>query len=85
MPAFSAAEDTLSDQLVAAWTNFAATGNPNPKGDNSPWPRFISATSTAPEFLSEDVPALTTFTWSSFGAAHNCDFWDTIIAYQPPL
>lgn len=83
--AFSAAEDTLSDQLVAAWTNFAATGNPNPKGGNSPWPRFVSATSTAPEFLSENVPALTTFTWSSFGAAHNCDFWDTIIAYQPPL
>ena len=25
-------EITLSDQLVAAWTNFAATGNPNGTG-----------------------------------------------------
>ena len=29
----------LSDQLVAAWTNFAWTGNPNGLG-NYPWPRY---------------------------------------------
>jgi carboxylesterase type B len=31
-------QEDLSDQLVAAWTNFAWTGNPNGLG-NSPWPR----------------------------------------------
>ena len=32
-------QSDLSDQLVAAWTNFAWTGNPNGLG-NSPWPRY---------------------------------------------
>jgi len=107
----STAEETLSNELVAAWTYFAATGNPNPSGGNSPWPRFVdqsgapacqltvanaagAGTTTIPYqcpqmgvplFLSENVPALSTFTWSSFGAAHNCGFWDNILVYQPPF
>jgi len=100
----SAAEERLSDQLVAAWTFFAATGNPNPRGGNSPWPRFVDQAGTTcsvntgtgtvtfqcpqmnvPLFLSENVPQLSTFTWSSFGAAHNCDFWDQVLVYQPPF
>lgn len=103
-PAMSAAEETLSDELVAAWTYFAATGNPNPGGGNSPWPRFVDQPGTTctlntgsgpvtyqcpkqgePSFLSENVPALSTFTWESFGAAHNCDFWDKLLVYQPPF
>jgi para-nitrobenzyl esterase len=32
-------QQILSDQLVAAWTNFARTGNPNGSG-NAPWPQF---------------------------------------------
>jgi para-nitrobenzyl esterase len=103
-PAMSPAEETLSDELVAAWTYFAATGNPNPGGGNSPWPRFVDQPGTTctlntgtgpityqcprhgvPLFLSENVPALSTFTWESFGAAHNCDFWDGILVYQPPF
>jgi para-nitrobenzyl esterase len=100
----SSEEETLSDELVAAWTYFAATGNPNPGGKNSPWPQFLDQPGTkcsvqtgtgpvgyecpnesVPLFLSEKVPALSTFTWSSFGAAHNCGFWDTILVYQPPF
>jgi para-nitrobenzyl esterase len=102
--AMSSAEEKLSDELVAAWTYFAATGNPNPGGGNSPWPRFVDDPSKActlntgtgpisyqcpkkgvPLFLSENVPALSTFTWESFGAAHNCDFWDNVLVYQPPF
>jgi para-nitrobenzyl esterase len=103
-PAMSSDEETLSDELVAAWTYFAATGNPNPGGGNSPWPRFVDQPGTTctlntgsgpvtyqcpkqgvPLFLSENVPSLSTFTWKSFGDAHNCDFWDKILVYQPPF
>jgi para-nitrobenzyl esterase len=102
--AMSAAEEKLSDELVAAWTYFTATGNPNPGGGNSPWPRFVDESGqnctlntgsgpikyscpkqSVPLFLSENVPALSTFTWDSFSDAHNCDFWDKVLVYQPPF
>jgi hypothetical protein len=35
-------------------------------------------------YLSENVPALSTFTNGSWGAAHNCSFWDTITALPVP-
>jgi para-nitrobenzyl esterase len=35
-------QETLSDQLVAAWTNFAHTSNPNRYGYN-PWPQFTQS------------------------------------------
>jgi len=69
-------EITLSDQLVAAWTSFAATGNPN-SSDNSPWPRFTSA---APVFLSENIP-LSTLTAAEFSSNHHCAFWDTVLQH----
>src|ERR1700677_1924715 len=100
----SSEEEKLSDELGAAWTHFAATGNQSPGGKNSPWPQFVDQSGTkcsvqtgtgpvsyecpdmsVPLFLSEKVPALSTFTWPSFGAAHNCEFWDTILVYQPPF
>ena len=80
-PALSPDEQRLSDQLVAAWTNFAKTGNPNGSG-NTPWPRFVNQEGV-PEYLSQNVPALSTFTNAQFGSNHNCDFWDGIIGYQP--
>src|SRR5262249_13559684 len=43
-------EITLSDQLVAAWTNFAKSGNPN--GTGAPvWPVFTTGSAT---FLQQD-------------------------------
>ena len=77
----TADEERLSDELVAAWTNFAATGNPNGTG-NSPWPRYTTDPD-APAFLSENVPSLSTFSNSEWSARHNCAFWDSIIVYQP--
>jgi len=82
----TAQESTLSDQLVAAWTNFASTGNPNGTG-NSPWPQYTEA-ANAPAILSENVP-LSTFTLAQWSANHNCSFWtaDTlnggILRFQP--
>jgi para-nitrobenzyl esterase len=80
-PALTPQESILSDELVAAWTNFARTGNPNGTG-NSPWPRFVNQEGV-PEYLSENVPSLSTFTNAQFGARHDCDFWDNILVYQP--
>ena len=80
-PELTSEERRLSDQLVAAWTNFAKTGNPNGTG-NDPWPRFANKESV-PEYLSQNVPALSTFTNAQFGADHDCSFWDRVIVYQP--
>jgi para-nitrobenzyl esterase len=74
----NAQETKLSDQLVAAWTNFARTGNPNGTR-NSPWPRFTDQAG-APAILSENVPSLGTFTDAQFAASHHCAFWDPILA-----
>lgn len=67
----NAGESNLSDQLVAAWTNFAATGNPNGSGD-SPWPVF---TTSSQKYLVEDL-SLSTESASEFRSAYKCDFWD---------
>lgn len=82
----SHAEEELSDDLVATWTNFAATGNPNGHG-NSPWPIFTSA-ANSPAILSEK-PGLGTFTLEEFSTNHNCSFWTGntlnrgILRFQP--
>jgi para-nitrobenzyl esterase len=75
----NAQETELSDQLVAAWTNFARTGNPNGSG-NSPWPQFTDQAAT-PVVLSENVPGLSTFTDAQFAANHHCAFWDPLLGY----
>lgn len=69
-------EVILSDQLVAAWTNFAATGNPN--GTDAPeWPEFTAA---APTFLKQDIP-VSTETGAAYSAAYQCDFWNPLMVY----
>jgi para-nitrobenzyl esterase len=75
----NSSETPLSDQMVALWTNFASTGNPNGSG-NSPWPRFTNQ-SGAPAIVSENVPSLSTFTDPQFAAEHHCAFWDPILGY----
>ncbi|TLZ15421.1 MAG: carboxylesterase family protein [Gammaproteobacteria bacterium] len=69
----TAQETALSDELVAAWTHFASTGNPNGTG-NSPWPQYSEAANAA-AVLSENVPSLSTFTLAQWSANHNCDLW----------
>jgi para-nitrobenzyl esterase len=60
----------LSDQLVAAWTNFAKTGNPN--GTGVPvWPVF---TTGSPTFLQQDIPNGTE-TEAQYRANYHCTFW----------
>jgi para-nitrobenzyl esterase len=73
----NAQETNLSDQLVAAWTNFARSGNPNRRGD-SPWPRYVS---NSGPYLKENVPSSSTATDAQFAAEHHCAFWDGILVY----
>jgi len=65
-------------ELVAAWTNFMYTGNPNLKGDR-PWPR---CTKGSEAYLSQNVPALATITAAQFAAAHKCQFWDNVLTMR---
>jgi para-nitrobenzyl esterase len=69
-------EITLSDQLVAAWTNFAANGNPN--GTGAPvWPVFTAASGT---FLQQDIPNAAESV-AQYRTNYKCDFWDPLLTY----
>jgi para-nitrobenzyl esterase len=70
-------ERVLSEQLVAAWTNFMYSGNPNLTNDH-PWPRY---TASSKVYFSQNVPKSSTITEAQFTAAHNCAFWDTVLIY----
>jgi para-nitrobenzyl esterase len=73
-------QENLSDVLVAAWTNFASTGNPNGQG-NMPWPLYKPNKPNVASILSQNIPALTTFSDAAFSAAHQCNFWDSILTF----
>lgn len=68
----------LSDQLVAAWTNFAWTANPNGLG-NYPWPRYALG-AIKPAWLIQDIPVLSTLNDTQYSALRNCGFWDSVTA-----
>ena len=69
-------EITLSDQLVAAWTKFAATGDPNGTGAPT-WPVFTAGSGP---FLQQDIPN-SAETVAQYRANYKCDFWDTRLTY----
>jgi len=78
VPPFSSAQLALSDQMIAYWTRFAATGSPDrrrPAGSGRPapyWPRFSAS---RPD-IQELVPGATAPEPAArFAAAHNCGFW----------
>ncbi len=75
----TAAEQQLAVQMLAAWTNFAKSGNPN--GLNvTQWPRF----KVKSNLIQELVPP-TPYSSSGFIADHKCDFWEPALvleAYQ---
>jgi para-nitrobenzyl esterase len=69
-------EITLSDQLVAAWTNFAANGNPN--GTGAPvWAVFTAGSGP---FLQQDIPN-SAESVAQYRANYKCDFWDPLQVY----
>jgi para-nitrobenzyl esterase len=71
-------QENLSNELVAAWTNLAWTGNPNGRA-NSPWPRYQGGSSNSYYLLENILPTgLSRQTDAQYVAKHNCNFWDTI-------
>jgi len=80
-------ESALSDELVAAWTNFTATGNPNGKG-NSPWPKYTDAAG-APARNTANVTALSTINLAHLSATNQWRIWTGntlnggILRFQP--
>jgi para-nitrobenzyl esterase len=68
----NAAESRLSDQIVGAYTRFAAAGNPNASGDQ-PWPRFTPGGSG--RYLVQDI-SLSTSSASELRTRYKCDYWD---------
>jgi para-nitrobenzyl esterase len=72
------AETKLSNELVAAWTNFASSGNPNGSGD-TPWSRYVAGNGP---YYSQNIPGSSTVTAEQFATQHHCDFWDDILFYD---
>jgi para-nitrobenzyl esterase len=78
-PTFTSAQLALSDQMIAYWTRFAATGDPNaghPGAARTPfWPGY---TTYRPD-IQELVPGATApETAAQFSAAHKCGFWASL-------
>jgi len=66
------AQRRLSDVMIAYWTNFAATGDPNGAG-LPPWPAFTQQRESVQVLAPGAVRA-----GASYAAEHNCDFWRQI-------
>ena len=73
-------QTSLSDKMIAAWANFAATGNPNGRGD-APWPRWQAGDARPAYFLQDDAWK-NTLTNAQFAAAHNCGFFNSILLHK---
>jgi para-nitrobenzyl esterase len=82
VPPFSAAQLALSNQMIAYWTSFAATGSPDHgrsggSGTAPYWPRF----SASQPDVQELVPGASAPESSAqFAAAHKCAFWSSTSA-----
>jgi para-nitrobenzyl esterase len=70
--ALTPAQTVLSDRMIAHWTAFARTGNPNPAG-TSAWPAW---TPESPQAFRLTKEATAPFT--GFEADHKCGFWSTL-------
>jgi para-nitrobenzyl esterase len=67
---FNAAQTALSNQMIAFWSNFAKTGNPNASG-TATWPAYNATNDT---YLTLAPAAIATTTQIS--AQHKCTtFW----------
>jgi len=75
----TSAQSQLSDRMVAAWANFARTGNPN-ASDDKPWPKWKMGGDT-PAYLLQDNNWKTQ-TNAQFATAHNCAFWNKLLLYK---
>ncbi|TVY67494.1 Para-nitrobenzyl esterase [Lachnellula suecica] len=68
---FTPQEWSISENLIAAWTAMAATGNPSVQGGLK-WPQWNSCTSTGVNILNETTVGAVDYS--------SCSFWDMINA-----
>ena len=73
-------QSMLSDELVALWSNFVRTGNPNGIG-NLPWPRYDASNPATSYYLSENIPTLSLLKDSTISQQHSCDFFQPFITF----
>ena len=81
LPPFTPAQLALSNQMIAYWTRFAATGNPTTSGAPF-WPRFTAVHPSVQELLPNGTYAESS---AQFSAAHKCGFWSTVNATPSSL
>lgn len=73
VPTFTGDQQQLSNMMIAYWTNFAKTGNPN-AAELPAWPQFVDGGSL--ESLVAPTPVSQTD--ASFDADHKCSSsWNT--------
>lgn len=65
-------ETTLSDEMVAAWTRFASSGNPNGSGDE-PWPAYKPGGKGM--VMLQDIPSRTA-SMVDQKKKYQCNLWD---------
>ena len=70
-------QERLSDQLVAFWTNFARTGNPD-RSDDSPWPRYDAKQFWSSYYLSENIPDVSLLRDTQVSREHKCAFLESL-------
>ena len=81
LPPFTPAQLALSNQMIAYWTRFAATGTPRASGAPF-WPRFTAVHPSVQELLPNGTYAESSV---QFSAAHKCGFWSTVNATPSSL
>lgn len=67
----TAAQDAVAANLVAAWSRFAATGNPNAAATPTAWPAF-GATDQIQQF---NAVGTTLLSDTAFSTTHRCSVW----------
>ena len=79
------AQEHLSDQLVAWWTNFARTGNPSGNADASaPWQKYATASDNV-FVITQTNSHMTTGYGSQTYPEHmknDCALWDKVNTYE---
>jgi para-nitrobenzyl esterase len=73
-PPLNPAQQVLSDQMVAYWTEFVKTGAPDVEGQPE-WPQLGADAATGPRMSLQTGPLSIT---TDYAARHQCAFWATV-------